>query len=115
MEASTGGKFNMKLNIPTSDQLEAEEFISLVSHRISKAILENLLKKNPKFFNQLSRELTTQEVASRKSIHKKLNELESKGILLSNMELLSDEDLPRWVRQYRISKEHRDWIETLFG
>ena len=100
----------MKLNIPTSSKKDVEFKLGLVSNKISNAILKNLLEKNPKFFNELSRGMTKAGVGSRRSVHIWLSKLENAGMIESEMKPLEIKGRTHWVRQYRIAPEHKPWI-----
>ena len=105
----------MKMNIPTSIDGNIKAKLHIVTSKIGAEILKSLLRKNPQFLNELTRDLSKTKLGSRRSIHKYLTNLEDIGLIESEMVLLipPNVDTKRWVRKYEIVKEHKKWIEPL--
>jgi DNA-binding transcriptional ArsR family regulator len=103
----------MNINIPSSSKKDVKLKLSLVNDKISKAILKNLLKKNPKFFNELIRDMTKAGIGSRRSVYIRLSKLEDGGLIESEMEPQKINNITHWVKRYRVVLEHKPWLKDI--
>ena len=107
----------MKLNIPSKSSGDVAKKLQIVCDKVGMNILKLLCEGNYKYFNELSRELTKQGIASRKTIHARIIRLENAGIVKSRMEPMesSEPDIKRWVRNFYLCDEHNQWVRELVG
>ncbi|MBU4266511.1 MAG: hypothetical protein KKE96_04720 [Candidatus Altiarchaeota archaeon] len=105
----------MKLNIPADSQQEVAKQLQIVCDDVGMAILRLLYNGKYRYFNDISRELSEEGTASRRTIHARIVRLENAGIVRSRMESLksSEADIKRWVRNFYIRDEHKGWIKEL--
>lgn len=68
-------------------------------------VVSNLLKKKPRFFNELCRIVPTG--VSRVSLAKALIKLEDSGKVKSALKYSKFGDWPRWVREYKWVKKRK--------
>jgi predicted transcriptional regulator len=83
---------------------------------VSLAIVKYLTRSEYGYLNQLSRELTSLGVASRRSIYERLVDLQTAGILDCAMtRIQNDNAIKSWVKRYTISERHKEWVKELLG
>ncbi len=85
----------------------------IISDVINQRILEYLLEKKKAFFNQMSRDLSENNVVSRRTLYGRLMIMENADILVSDMVRLDcgRKHIVRWVKEYRISGKHLHGIQ----
>ncbi|RLA63512.1 MAG: hypothetical protein DRQ88_12380 [Epsilonproteobacteria bacterium] len=105
----------MKLNIPVESPQDVAKKLQIVCDDVGMAILGLLYEQRHTYFNDISRELSEEGIASRRTAHARIARLENAGIVESRMEPLesSEADIRRWVRNFYIRDEHKEWIKKL--
>jgi hypothetical protein len=103
------------LEIPTKDPVIREEYLWASGDSVARKVVSYLLEKEKAYFNQMSKDFTTSDVATRNTLFGRLLRMEKAGIVQADLVRIDygEEKIQKWVKEYKLPEQSMKWAKSL--